>query len=358
MSLVIRDLVKTFGEIRALDEISFEASQGSFVCFLGPSGCGKTTLLRVIAGLERADGGAVHLDGRDLSLTAAAARNFGVVFQSYSLFPNMTALTNVGYGLRCRRWAKADILARSQEMLALVQLEDQKDKLPEQMSGGQQQRVALARALAPDPSLLLLDEPLSALDAKVREELRHEIRAIQQRLGVTTIMVTHDQEEALAMSDLVVVMNVGRIEQVGTPKTLYEHPETAFVADFIGGMNLLPIAFDTESTGGTEGTARFGSAPIIFSKTESGSKENASQIGVRPESLLLKEASHAENGEANHILCSVRSISYLGNVTRVFVVTESPSVEMTVELHGQSELPAMGDRISISFAPEAVRLLS
>lgn len=349
MSLVINSLSKHFGEVTALNNISLEVPQGCFVCFLGPSGCGKTTLLRIIAGLEQPDNGEITLNNKNLSQTHASNRNFGVVFQSYSLFPNMTALTNVGYGLRCRRLPKPDIITRSKEMLALVQLQDQADKLPEQMSGGQQQRVALARALAPDPSLLLLDEPLSALDAKVREELRHEIRAIQQRLGVTTIMVTHDQEESLVMADLIVVMNEGKIEQTGTPKSLYEYPETAFVADFIGGMNLLPVRIEN-------GAAYFGDTPVTLAE-KTATQNGEGKIGVRPEALTLSAPTN--DSAANHIPCQVKSITYLGNLTRVFVSPAAhPELKVTVELHGQSPVPSPGEHLALSFAPEALRLLT
>ena len=246
MDLSIRGIVKRFGPLTALDSVSLDVPHGTFVCFLGPSGCGKTTLLRVIAGLELADAGTIRLGERDLSRVPARDRNFGVVFQSYSLFPNMSAAKNIAYGLECRGWSKPAIAERVEAMLKLIQLADHAHKLPAQLSGGQQQRVALARAIAPDPSLLLLDEPLSALDAKVREELRTEIRALQRRLGITTIMVTHDQEEAMAMADLVIVMNGGRIEQAGRPVDLYAAPQTTFVANFMGRMNLIPVDADAD----------------------------------------------------------------------------------------------------------------
>ena len=206
-ALSIRDVAKSYGAVEALRGVSLDVPNGELICFLGPSGCGKTTLLRIIAGLEEVDRGRILLDGRDLSPIPARQRNFGMVFQSYSLFPNRTAARNVAYGLECRGIDKPNMKQRVADMLALVQLTDQADKLPAQMSGGQQQRVALARALAIDPAVLLLDEPLSALDARVREELRIEIRALQQRLGITTVMVTHDQEEALAIADRIVVMS-------------------------------------------------------------------------------------------------------------------------------------------------------
>src|SRR5215813_4581711 len=238
--LRIRGLSKRFGGFTALKDIALDVKPGDFVCFLGPSGCGKTTLLRAIAGLDPQNSGTIEIGGRDVSNLPPAARDFGIVFQSYALFPNLTVAANVGYGLVNRRANRAEIDKRVAELLALVGLPEQGTKYPGQLSGGQQQRVALARALATSPGLLLLDEPLSALDAKVRVHLRHEIRELQRRLRVTTIMVTHDQEEALTMADRIVVMNQGSIEQVGTPLEIYREPASPFVADFIGVMNFVP----------------------------------------------------------------------------------------------------------------------
>ncbi|MFI5001950.1 MAG: putative 2-aminoethylphosphonate ABC transporter ATP-binding protein [Reyranellales bacterium] len=237
--LEVRNLSKRFGDFTALGDISLDIVEGEFVCFLGPSGCGKTTLLRAIAGLDPQTSGTIRQKGRDVSALPPAQRDFGIVFQSYALFPNLSVTDNVGYGLVSRRQGRAAIAKRVRELLALVGLPDEGPKYPAQLSGGQQQRVALARALATSPGLLLLDEPLSALDARVRLRLRHEIKALQRRLGVTTIMVTHDQEEALTMADRIVVMNHGAIEQVGSPEEIYRRPATAFVADFVGSMNFL-----------------------------------------------------------------------------------------------------------------------
>ena len=238
-ALKIEGIHKEFGDFVALQSIDLAIESGELVCFLGPSGCGKTTLLRIIAGLERQTRGRVIQDGRDVSNAPPAARDYGIVFQSYALFPNLTIEQNVAYGLVNRRRARDEIKARVNELLNLVGLPAEGKKFPSQLSGGQQQRVALARALATSPRLLLLDEPLSALDAKVRERLRGEVRGLQQRLGVTTVMVTHDQEEALSMADRIVVMNQGAIEQIGTPRAVYERPETPFVADFLGKVNVL-----------------------------------------------------------------------------------------------------------------------
>jgi len=237
--LSIRNLTKRYGTFTALKSVSLDVYAGELICFLGPSGCGKTTLLRAVAGLDMQDEGRIEMGGKDVSHLPPSARDFGIVFQSYALFPNLTVAANVGYGLVNRRMPRAKIRERVDELLALVGLPDQGSKYPGQLSGGQQQRVALARALATSPSLLLLDEPLSALDARVRVRLRDEIKSLQRRLGVTTILVTHDQEEALAMADRIVVMNHGVIEQVGTPEEVYSRPATPFVADFIGTMNFI-----------------------------------------------------------------------------------------------------------------------
>jgi len=238
--LRIERLVKQFGAFTALKDVSLEIFPGEFVCFLGPSGCGKTTLLRAIAGLDIQTSGRIFQAGKEISTLPASKRDFGIVFQSYALFPNLSVAANVAYGLISRGVAKVEIQTRVVDLLQLVGMPEAARKYPAQLSGGQQQRVALARALALSPGLLLLDEPLSALDARVRARLRSEIRELHQRLKVTTIMVTHDQEEALTMADRIVVMNQGVIEQVGTPSEVYRTPSSAFVADFVGTTNFLP----------------------------------------------------------------------------------------------------------------------
>jgi iron(III) transport system ATP-binding protein len=235
--LRISGVWKSFGDFLALKDVSLDVREGEFVCFLGPSGCGKTTLLRAIAGLDLQTRGMIVQNGRDISSLPPSKRDYGIVFQSYALFPNLTIEKNIAFGLENTGRPRAEVNARVVELLALVGLTSQAKKYPAQLSGGQQQRIALARAMAISPGLLLLDEPLSALDAKVRVHLRHEIKELQRRLGVTAIMVTHDQEEALSMADRIVVMNQGVIEQVGTPTEIYRHPKTLFVADFIGETN-------------------------------------------------------------------------------------------------------------------------
>ncbi|MBM3559582.1 MAG: putative 2-aminoethylphosphonate ABC transporter ATP-binding protein [Alphaproteobacteria bacterium] len=296
---------KSFGPFQALRDIALTINRGEFVCFLGPSGCGKTTLLRIIAGLEAQDSGRLHQDGRDISRLEPGARDFGIVFQSYALFPNLTALENVGYGLRNLGLPKARIAARAEEMLDLAGISEQGRKYPAQLSGGQQQRVALARALAMSPGLLLLDEPLSALDARVRARLRSEIRDLQRRLGVTTIMVTHDQEEALTMADRIVVMNMGGIDQVGTPYDIYRSPRTAFVARFVGEMNFLPA---TVQSGGT---LRIGSVELQAEAAAEHAEGSAVSACIRPEDVIVGGA--GDRG----IAATAESLEFLGSYFRV-----------------------------------------
>jgi len=300
--LRLEHIRKEFGAFVALEDVSFDIAAGDFVCFLGPSGCGKTTLLRAIAGLDIQTAGRITQAGRDISGLPPAERDFGIVFQSYALFPNLSVTENVGYGLKSRGKDKATIRTRVAELLALVGLPDAGAKYPAQLSGGQQQRVALARALATSPGLLLLDEPLSALDARVRARLRHEIKALQRRLGVTTIMVTHDQEEALTMADRIVVMNHGRIEQIGTPTEIYRMPATPFVADFIGAMNLLPGVL------AAPGRVQLGA--ITLDCASDGLAAGAAvHVCLRPEDVELRNA--AQHG-ANRIEVRVHALEFLG----------------------------------------------
>jgi iron(III) transport system ATP-binding protein len=309
--LRIVDLSKLFGRFTALRGISLEVYPGEFVCFLGPSGCGKTTLLRAIAGLDIQTAGRVFQAGRDISALPPDGRDFGIVFQSYALFPNLKVRRNVAYGLENRRLARAEIDHRVAELLDLVGLADQGDKYPAQLSGGQQQRVALARALATSPGLLLLDEPLSALDAKVRVHLRHEIKALQRRLGVTTIMVTHDQEEALTMADRIVVMNHGVIEQVGTPLQIYREPQTAFVADFVGSMNFLPGCLTAP------GRVRVNQLELCC-RANGIAPESRVTVAIRPEDILVQEgAAEPENA----FEAEVAQIDFLGSYVRARLAT-------------------------------------
>jgi iron(III) transport system ATP-binding protein len=306
--LQIEEVTKRFGAFTALDRVSLEVFAGEFVCFLGPSGCGKTTLLRAIAGLDPQTSGRILQEGRDISRLPPSKRDFGIVFQSYALFPNLTVDKNVAYGLDSRHRPRAEVEARVKELLELVGLPKQGPKYPAQLSGGQQQRVALARALATSPGLLLLDEPLSALDARVRVRLRHEIRSLHRRLGVTTIMVTHDQEEALTMADRIVVMNQGVIDQVGTPVEIYRHPATPFVADFVGSMNFLSgivIAPGRVRAAGTELVYADG-APHL-------PQGSAVSVCLRPEDVTIRGVGP---GQENVVPARIRDLEFLGSFCR------------------------------------------
>jgi iron(III) transport system ATP-binding protein len=307
--LTVRDVGKQFGTFVALDRVSLTVASGEFVSFLGPSGCGKTTLLRAIAGLGPATSGRIVQAGRDITGLPPSERDFGIVFQSYALFPNMSVTENIGYGLRGAAWPKARRQARVAELLALVGLAEHAPKYPAQLSGGQQQRVALARALANEPGLLLLDEPLSALDAIVRLHLRQEIRALQQRLGVTTIMVTHDQEEALGVSDRIVVMSRGRIEQIGTPEEIYSRPASPFVARFVGRSSHFDAV--VESPPGTIGTGGLVLPAEAARKMLYGGRVTAF---IRPEDVQLGAAAdfYPMSFEA-----TVTGLEFLGPVCRL-----------------------------------------
>jgi iron(III) transport system ATP-binding protein len=303
-ALRIEAVHKAFGSFVALKSIDLAIHPGELVCFLGPSGCGKTTLLRIIAGLEQQTAGRIVQNGRDVSTAPPAARDYGIVFQSYALFPNLSIRDNIAYGLVNQRRDRNAIGARVKELLTLVGLPDAGPKYPAQMSGGQQQRVALARALATAPSLLLLDEPLSALDAKERDRLRGEIRSLQQRLKVTTIMVTHDQEEALSMADRVVVMNHGVIEQIGTPLEVYEQPTTPFVADFLGKVNVL------KATCVGAGRYRVGSVELV-TPANGTATDAAVRLYLRPEDRILADAGPVA-GRPNALSGLVRHVDFLG----------------------------------------------
>ena len=350
--LRIRGLSKSFGAFQALRAIDLDVQRGEFVCFLGPSGCGKTTLLRAIAGLDRQDEGVILMNGRDVSAAPPAERDFGIVFQSYALFPNLTVADNVGYGLVNRRMRKVEIAARVRELLELVGLADQAGKYPVQLSGGQQQRIALARALATSPGLLLLDEPLSALDAKVRVRLREEIREVQRRLGVTTIMVTHDQEEALAMADRIVVMNHGVIEQVGSPEEVYRRPASAFVADFVGSMTFL------DAEGAALGQVRVGAIALAADGvTTSYAAGERLRLGLRPEEIRVRGVA---DSDPNAIRVRVDDLEFLGAFCRARLVPEAdPAQALTADFSANlmRDLDiALGEPLTVALPPAALRV--
>jgi iron(III) transport system ATP-binding protein len=309
-------LTKKFGDFTALDEVSLEVYEGEFICFLGPSGCGKTTFLRAIAGLDIQNSGTVSQAGKDISALPPSERDFGIVFQSYALFPNLTCERNIGFGLENQKVSKADIAKRVAELLEMVGLPDQGKKYPAQLSGGQQQRIALVRALATSPGLLLLDEPLSALDAKVRTYLRHEMKLLQRRLGVTTVMVTHDQEEALTMADRIVVMNQGVIEQIGTPIEIYREPNTLFVADFVGAMNQI------EGKASSNNSVKVGDATFI-SREHNLQTDSPVIVAIRPEDIVphgegTSSQGVSETGDTENIFdAAVEDMEFLGSFWRV-----------------------------------------
>ncbi len=352
-ALRLEAIRKTFGAFVALHSIDLAVDAGELVCFLGPSGCGKTTLLRIVAGLESQDAGRIVQHGRDISRLPATKRDYGIVFQSYALFPNLTIFDNVAYGLVNRRAARDAMRARVAELLKLVGLPDSGTKYPGQLSGGQQQRIALARALATSPGLLLLDEPLSALDALERVRLRGEIRALQQRLGVTTILVTHDQEEALSMADRVVVMNQGRIEQVGTPQNIYREPASAFVADFIGKVNVLSATAE----GG--GRFRVGAMMLDCASAFSGVPAGTSvKLYLRPEDVQVNGAA---GGHGNVAAASVQKIEFLGAFCLVTVrLTDTDVQPLVVNVSRQAfDRLAIGEGalLSVGLPPECMRVL-
>jgi iron(III) transport system ATP-binding protein len=309
--LKVTGVTKSFGRFTALRDVSFDAQGGEFLCILGPSGCGKTTLLRIVAGLETQDSGRVFLQGKDVSRLPVSKRNVGIVFQSYALFPNLTATENIGYGLKNRRKDRVAIRKRVDELLELVGLQLMGPKYPAQLSGGQQQRVALARAMALSPDLLLLDEPLSALDAQVRISLRSEVRQLQRRLGVSTVMVTHDQEEALTMADRILVMDHGRIVQSGTPWEVYNKPTTPFVASFLGTMNFIRDAVKEAPSIIRVGGIRLHVDDRFMDGLPPGAPVT---LAIRPEDIIVH---HAGERPRNALPARVDSLEFRGSRYRV-----------------------------------------
>ena len=351
-SVSLQDLSRSFGAIRALDGLSLEIVPGELVALLGPSGCGKTTALRIVAGFESADAGSVLVDGKDMLPVPAARRDMGMVFQSYSLFPNMSALDNVAFGLRMRKMAAGKRRQRAAELLDMVGLAAQAQQYPHQLSGGQQQRVALTRALAIEPRVLLLDEPLSALDAKVRLQLREQIRTLQQRLGTTTIFVTHDQEEALSIADRVGVMRQGKLEQIAAPDELYDDPATAFVAEFVGIMNRIPGEMQGDGTvavlGGTvpvKGSGGSAGQSPAEAQTSLGG-ERSVDVLVRPEGLTMQVA---ENGNG-----IVTTRTFLGSVTRVSILLSGDVAVKVDKSSSESAALAPGTSVSVTLPSEPV----
>ena len=363
--LELSGVEKRFGGVVAVQSFDLAAERGEFVSFLGPSGCGKTTTLRMIAGFEDPTAGSISIDGREVTEVPPNRRNVGMVFQSYALFPNMTVASNVAFGLKMRRRSRDDIDRRVRELLELIHLPDKADRYPYQLSGGQQQRVALARALAYEPTILLLDEPLSALDAKIRVALRHEIRQIQRQLGITTVYVTHDQEEALELSDRIVVMSEGRIEQVGTPFEIYNFPATDFVASFVGTLNT--IAAKIVDAG--SGRLSLAGQEIRTTSKLTGSAGEVVTVALRPEMIALTTPDGSNVVAVspiegitgtNRMPGTVADVAFLGSVVRVRTTVGADQIPIFVDTFNNPNLavPPVGSPIVLGFPPEACLVLS
>jgi len=354
MSITVQNLVKRYGAVTVVDGISFEVGRGEFVSLLGPSGCGKTTSLRCIAGLEDADGGVIRIGETLVSapaqglLVPAHERQVGMVFQSYAIWPHMTVADNVGFPLSVRKVPAAEVRRQVGEALAIVGLQALKDRHPSQLSGGQQQRVALARAIVGRPKVLLFDEPLSNLDAKLREGTRAEIRRLQRELGVATVYVTHDQEEALSMSDRVIVMNGGKIQQVGTPRELYRSPTNRFVADFVGRASFIDV---TRVEGEAGWKTPSGETIEVDDATSDGS--GACQAMLRPEDIDIAEGDAKGGSPGRSLSGTIRESHYLGAFTEY--VVDAGGAKLKV--HSKRDL-AVGASVILRFAPENCRLVS
>ncbi|NUB44475.1 ABC transporter ATP-binding protein [Fertoebacter nigrum] len=334
--LSITNAVKTFGTNTVVKGFDLAVEKGEFVSFLGPSGCGKTTVLRMIAGFERPTSGKITIDGRDVTDLAPNKRRIGMVFQAYALFPNMNVAGNIAFGLKIAGLGKAETEARVQEMLGLIGLSHLAERYPYEMSGGQQQRVALARALAPKPQVLLLDEPLSALDAKIRVSLREEIRDIQRRLGITTVFVTHDQEEAMSISDRIVVMNGGRADQIGTPSEIYNRPSTRFVAGFVGTLNVLRARLERQPQTVTVA----GTSVQLAQPVRTADADGNLSLALRPEALSLRPS----EGRDVAFDGLVKSVNFMGSVIRIRMDVGGEAISFDMFNSPDLVPPAVGAR--------------
>ena len=341
--LEISHLEKSFGRNRVVKDFSLDIDQGEFVSLLGPSGCGKTTVLRMVAGFEAPSAGSIRIDGQDVVDQRPNQRNIGMVFQAYALFPNLTVAQNVAFGMKVKGVPRVESDARVTEMLRLIGLSDLGGRYPFQLSGGQQQRVALARALAVRPRVLLLDEPLSALDAKIRVSLRAEIREIQRELGITTIFVTHDQEEAMSMSDRIVVMNGGIAEQVGAPFDIYNRPRTRFVANFVGTLN----TFETRVENAVQGVVSIGGVRVTLPEGNLTLRDGASlAIALRPEALQLGRA----EGREVVLPATVEEVHFLGSVIRLRADIAGTKISLDTFNRADTPPPSIGASVEISLS--------
>jgi spermidine/putrescine ABC transporter ATP-binding subunit len=352
--LELSHIRKAFGEAAAVEDFSLSAERGEFVSFLGPSGCGKTTTLRMIAGFERPTSGSLRINDVDMTFRPPNQRNVGMVFQSYALFPNMTIAQNVGYGLKVRKMPTSDVKRRVGELLEMIKLPDKGDRYPYQLSGGQQQRVALARALVLQPAVLLLDEPLGALDAKLRRSLKVELKALQEEVGITFLYVTHDQEEALTMSDRLAVMREGKIVQIGSPHDVYEQPADTYVADFLGTSNLMEV--DVVGRGpGSACTVRLGESVLEVEHGGTEAPDHAHAV-IRPERVQVEEYGSAG---PNRVPAMVERLVYLGSATQVILrLAAGPELQALLRNDGSQEHLAHGTPVHLFLAPDAVRVLA
>ncbi|MEF2550334.1 ABC transporter ATP-binding protein [Aurantimonas sp. A2-1-M11] len=342
--LEISGVSKSFGPSTVVRDFALGVEKGEFVSFLGPSGCGKTTMLRMIAGFETPSAGRIVIDGEDVTGLAPNRRRIGMVFQAYALFPNLSVADNVAFGLKVAGRSKREVAARVEEMLRLIGLPHLGDRYPYQLSGGQQQRVALARALAPSPRVLLLDEPLSALDAKIRVSLREEIRALQRELGITTIFVTHDQEEALSMSDRIVVMSEGRIEQCDAPFAIYNRPQSRFVAGFVGSLSRVEGVVSPDGSVVVEG------CPVTLAEPPTCSAGTAVTLALRPEALRLEPSPD----RTNRLVGLVEDAHFLGSVVRLKLIVAGGTVLADTFNRPTSPPPVRGTRVDLHFSPADV----
>ena len=347
-SVVLERLSKRFADVDAVRELTLEIGDGEFFSLLGPSGCGKTTTLRLIAGFEEPTGGRIFIGDREVTQTPAHKRPVNTVFQSYALFPHLNVGDNVAFGLRFKDVGKAERRRRVSEALSLVQLEGLERRKPSQLSGGQQQRVALARALILQPAVLLLDEPLGALDARLRRSLQLELKSIQKAVGITFVYVTHDQEEALTMSDRMAVMSDGLVQQLGTPRDVYEAPATGFVADFLGVSNLMPCRMEGERR------ARFGDAVLVAERGDSGARGDA-RLTIRPERIRLEPAG---TDGVNRLPGRVARVVYLGSVTQVFVEVAGDRTLQVSAGAADGPPPEEGSEVTVHLPPDALRILA
>jgi putative spermidine/putrescine transport system ATP-binding protein len=348
--LSIKNVRKSFGATTVVQDFDLDVGTGEFISFLGPSGCGKTTVLRMVAGFEEPSAGNIIVGGKDVTRLKPNQRNIGMVFQAYALFPNLTVAQNIAFGLKVAGVSKAETDKRLAEMLELIKLPQFGDRYPYQLSGGQQQRVALARALAPKPKLLLLDEPLSALDAKVRVSLRDEIRSIQKNLGITTVFVTHDQEEALSISDRIVVMYSGKAEQVGTPFEIYNRPATKFVANFVGTLNVLEGTVSDAASG----KVRVNAEEIAMKHKLNGSKNGDTlSLALRPEAISLGR----RPGNDASLSGEIADVHFLGSVIRVRVGVGGSVVSLDTFNSPATPPPSVGEKTEISFSSNDLLVL-